>query len=371
MRSPRCRWRPCPGVFIERGLRKPGCGGTLPKYVDSIRAIDDRRLVKHVPRYGRWGAGKPLVGPARTVQPDPVHEEGFEGVTATEPSVALVRVLVREQFPEWADLEVTEVSSQGWDNRTFRLGSVMSVRLPSGAGYAPQVDTEHRWLPFLSRYLQTPIPTPLAKGAASPQFPWAWSVYRWLDGTPLEETPTGNLDTLAVDVAAFLRALQSIPTPADAPEPEQANGFRGAPFDRYVAEGQEAVRMLDESVQQRARIWLDQATESSWTSAPVWVHGDMAAGNLLLHDGRLGGVIDFGCMAVGDPACDLTMAWTIFDARSRGIFRDHVDQAPETWSRARGWALWKALITLRSAPPRSAKSRLAQRTLSELSGSAS
>ena len=118
---------------------------------------------------------------------------------AVEPSVDLVRILVREQFPEWAHLEVTEVSSQGWDNRTFRLGSAMSVRLPSGAGYAPQVAREHRWLPFLGRHLQIPIPTPLARGAASQQFPWAWSVYRWLDGTPLEEFATVNLGALAVD----------------------------------------------------------------------------------------------------------------------------------------------------------------------------
>lgn len=290
---------------------------------------------------------------------------------AVEPSVALVRILVREQFPEWAHLAVTEVSSQGWDNRTFRLGRGMSVRLPSGAGYAPQVDREHRWLPFLGRHLPTPIPIPLARGAASQHFPWAWSVYRWLEGTPLAESPTSNLDDLAVDVATFLRALQSIPTPADAPQPEQANGFRGASFDRYLAEGQAAVPVLDESVQQRARSWLEQATESTWSAAPVWVHGDMAAGNLLLHDGRLSGVIDFGCMAVGDPACDLTMAWTIFDAHSRGIFRDHVDHEPETWSRARAWTLWKVAITLRSAPPRSARNRWAQRTLRELSGSES
>ena len=234
------------------------------------------------------------------MQADPVLAEDGE------PSVALVRILVREQFPEWADLEVSEVSSQGWDNRTFRLGSVMSVRCP----VAPV--TRLRSTGSTAGAVSRPVPAdsdpdPCGQGAASRQFPWVWSVNRWIEGTPLDETPTGNLDDLAVDIAAFLRALQSTPTPADAPQPEQANGFRGAPFDRYLAEGQAAVHMLDESLQHRARIWLDQATESAWSSAPVWVHGDMAAGNLLLHDGRLCGVIDFGCMAVGDPACDLTM----------------------------------------------------------------
>jgi aminoglycoside phosphotransferase (APT) family kinase protein len=221
-------------------------------------------------------------------------------------------------------------------------------------------------LPFLSKRLQTPIPSPVAKGTPSRTFPRVWSVYGWLDGVPLDETEAVDLGVIAADLAAFLRSLRALPTPPGAPTPEQSNGFRGDPFDRYLAEGEAAVPMLDRPLRQQARKWLQEATESLWSSPPVWVHGDMAAGNLLTWEGRLVAVIDFGCMAVGDPACDLTVAWTIFDTRSREVFRHHVGQDRETWRRARGWAVWKAAITLKSAPEDSAKHQDAQRTIRDL-----
>jgi aminoglycoside phosphotransferase (APT) family kinase protein len=180
-----------------------------------------------------------------------------------EPSVELVRRLVRELFPQWAHLAVTEVSSQGWDNRTFRLGRQLSVRLPSGDGYAGQVDREHRWLPVLGRALKTPIPSPVAKGAPSPDFPWAWSVYRWLDGTPLDEAETVDLVGVAADVAAFLRSLQQVRVHPDAPAPATSNGFRGDPFGRYLAEGQAALSALDRPLRQQALQWLEAATHST------------------------------------------------------------------------------------------------------------
>lgn len=286
----------------------------------------------------------------------------------TEPSVALVRELVAEQFPRWADLDVREVSAQGWDNRTFRLGPDLSVRLPSADGYEPQVEREHRWLPFLGQRLSTPVPFPVAKGTPSRLFPRVWSVYRWLDGTTLDEAVAVDLEPTATDVASFLRSLQGLPTPPGAPTPQESNGFRGDPFDRYVAEGETALQVLDEPLRQQGKEWLHAATQSRWRSVPVWVHGDVAAGNLLIRDGRLTAVIDFGCLAVGDPACDLTVAWTIFEGRSREVFRRAVGHDIETWRRARGWALWKAAITLTSALETSAKYRGAERTVRELWG---
>lgn len=283
-----------------------------------------------------------------------------------ELSVDLIRGLLREQFPQWADLEVTEVTSQGWDNRTFRLGRHLSVRLPSANGYAPQVDREHRWLPFLGRVLPTPIPSPVAKGDPSRDFPRAWSVYRWLDGTPVNEASVVDLAGIAVDVADFLRSLQAVPVPPEAPRPAPANGFRGGPFDRYLTEGRAAVSALDRPLREQARHWLDEAVECQWSSAPVWVHGDMAASNLLTRKGRLGAVIDFGCLAVGDPACDLTVAWTIFDGPGRAVFRQHVEHDTDTWRRARGWATWKAALTLGSEPAGSAKHQDARRTIRQL-----
>lgn len=283
-----------------------------------------------------------------------------------EPSVELVRRLLRQQFPQWADLEVREVSSQGWDNRTFRLGRHLSVRLPSGDGYAPQVDREQRWLPFLGRALRTPIPSPVAMGDPSPDFPRRWSVYRWLDGTPLDEAHAIDLIGVAADVAAFLRSLEAVPLPPGAPPPDASNGFRGDSFDRYLAEGRAAMSVLAPPLRQQAGRWLDEAAKSSWSSPPVWVHGDVAAGNLLVRDGRLAAVIDFGCLAVGDPACDLTIAWTVFDGASREAFRHHVGHDTDTWHRARGWATWKAVLTLGSTPEGSSKHRAADRTLREL-----
>jgi aminoglycoside phosphotransferase (APT) family kinase protein len=283
-----------------------------------------------------------------------------------ELSVGLVRRLVAHQFPRWADLEVREVASQGWDNRTFRLGRELSVRLPSADGYAPQVDREHRWLPVLGRALPLPIPSPVAKGMPSSLFPRAWSVYRWVDGSPLSEARTVDLAGLAVDLAEFLLSLHAVPVPPEAPLPEPSNGFRGGPFDRYLAEGQAAVSSLARPLRERARRWLHEAAESRWGSPPVWVHGDMSAGNLLTRDGRLGAVIDFGCLAVGDPACDLTAAWTIFDEHSRTTFRHHVGHDAATWRRARGWATWKAAITIEAEPEGSAKHEDAQRALRQL-----
>jgi aminoglycoside phosphotransferase (APT) family kinase protein len=283
-----------------------------------------------------------------------------------EPSVELVRVLLQQQFPQWADLEVREVSSQGWDNRTFRLGTDLSVRLPSAEGYAPQVEREHRWLPYLGRALPTTIASPVAKGAPSPDFRRAWSVYRWLDGVPLDQADSVDLTGVAVDLAAFLRALEAVPVPSGAPSPEPSNGFRGGAFDRYVDEGQDAVSVLDAALQQQAGRWLEEATESQWSCSPVWVHGDVAAGNLLARDGRLGAVIDFGCLAVGDPACDLTVAWTVLDGPGRAAFRHHVGHDDDTWRRARGWAVWKAAITLLAEPAGSSRHRDAARTVREL-----
>ncbi len=284
-----------------------------------------------------------------------------------ELSVELVRRLLRAQFPRWADLEVTEVASQGWDNRTFRLGHDLSVRLPSADGYAPQVDREHRWLPHLGRAMVTPIPAPVAKGTPTPELPRAWSIYRWLEGTPLNEASVVDLAGLAVDLTEFLVRLENVVVPRDAPPPEPSNGFRGGPFGRYLAEAQAAVLVLAGPLREEARRWLQEAAEGTWSSQPVWVHGDIAAGNLLVGPaGRLAAVIDFGCLAAGDPACDLTAAWTIFDESTRETFRQGLPHDADAWRRARGWALWKAAITLGSEQEGSPKHRDAQRTVQQL-----
>lgn len=228
------------------------------------------------------------------------------------------------------------------------------------------MDREHRWLPYLGERLTTRISAPVAKGAPSTTFPRVWSVYRWLPGIPLVEADQPDVVRLASDVAGFLVALRAVPTPDGAPEPTASNGYRGDPLDRYVREAENAFHVLDPERRSQAREWLHAATRSAWIARPVWVHGDMAGGNLLVDDGRLTAVIDFGCLAVGDPACDLTAAWTIFDGAGRSVFRQAVDLDADTWCRARGWALWKAVITLASAPPGSVKHRSAALAVARL-----
>jgi aminoglycoside phosphotransferase (APT) family kinase protein len=260
--------------------------------------------------------------------------------------VSLVSRLVAAQFPQWADLPVTPAVPQGWDNRTFRLGAHMTVRLPSGAVYAPQVEKEHRWLPKLAPLLPLPIPVPLAKGAPAEGYPWQWSVYRWLEGETATAERIADLRQFATALARFLTALQRI-DPAGGPPPGRHNFFRGGPLAVYDAETRQALAALEGKIDTNAAsaVW-EAALAASWHGSPVWFHGDVAAGNLLVRDGQLGAVIDFGTSGVGDPSCDLAIAWTLFGGESREVFRAALGLDDAIWARGRGWTLWKALITL-------------------------
>lgn len=266
--------------------------------------------------------------------------------TREDITVALVRRLIAEQFPQWVDLPIRPVAFAGWDNCTFHLGANMSVRLPSAQGYVAQVEKEHRWLPRLAPLLPLPIPVPLARGVPGAGYPWPWSVNRWLDGKPATIAPIADLPAFATALAQFLTALERIDAtggPAAGPH----NFYRGGPLTVYDAETRQAIAALDGRIDAAAAtaVW-ETALQATWHGSPVWVHGDVASGNLLVTEGRLSAVIDFGSSGVGDPACDLTIAWTFFSGESREAFRAGMPLDNATWARARGWALWKALITL-------------------------
>jgi aminoglycoside phosphotransferase (APT) family kinase protein len=222
----------------------------------------------------------------------------------------------------------------------------MTVRLPSGDWYALQVDKEQRWLPLLAPRLPLPIPTPVARGVPAEGYPYPWSVYRWLDGEVATEQTIGDLTELATALASFLVALQRIDA-TGAPAPGRHNFHRGGPLTTYAGETIRSIEALGDEIPRDAvqRVWND-AVATTWERDPVWVHGDVATGNLLLRDGRLAAVIDFGCSGVGDPACDVVIAWTLFSGSSRDAFRAALGVDAGTWSRGRGWALWKALISL-------------------------
>ncbi|MBS7696816.1 MULTISPECIES: aminoglycoside phosphotransferase family protein [unclassified Chelatococcus] len=258
----------------------------------------------------------------------------------------LVRRLVAEQFPSLAHLAVAPVVPGGWDNRTFRLGGTMLVRLPSAARYVAQVAKEHRWLPVLAPDLPLPIPVPVARGQPSAEYPWPWSIYQWLPGDPAAADLHADLSRIARSLADFLGALHRIDA-CDGPLPGQHNFHRGGRLAEYESEVHAALAILHNKIDTSVMedVWA-RALASRWERPPVWVHGDVSGGNLLVRDGNLSAVIDFGSSAVGDPACDLVIAWTLFSGASREIFRGALSLDEATWSRARGWALWKALVTI-------------------------
>ena len=258
----------------------------------------------------------------------------------------LAKQLVRTQFPQWADLPVVPVENGGWDNRTFRLGDSLSVRLPSALAYVAQVEKEHRWLPVLGRHLPLPIPVAVGLGTPGADYPWPWSIYGWLDGEPAQLDPALDLSRFAADLGRFLVALRGIDA-SNGPAAGPHNFHRGGSLSVYDGETRRSIGTLAGAIDVTAvtEVW-DSALETSWQGPPVWVHGDVAATNLLVRGGRLNAVIDFGSAGIGDPSCDLVIAWTLLDQAARGVFRSVVALDPTTWKRARGWAIWKAMITL-------------------------
>jgi aminoglycoside phosphotransferase (APT) family kinase protein len=256
-----------------------------------------------------------------------------------------VRRLIGDQFPHWAGLPVRPVAENGWDNVTFHLGDAMVVRLPSASEYALAVDKEQRWLPALAPLLPLPIPVPLAIGRPSTDYPFPWSIYRWLDGEPASVDRVSDPVRFALDLAGFLAALQSLDA-TDGPQPGKHNWFRGATLRTYDAQVRRALTTLDGHIDvDLARELWETALDSHWDGVDRWFHGDMAPGNLLLDDGKLAAVIDFGTCGVGDPSCDLAIAWTLLTDGGRQAFRDRLSVDDATWARGRGWALWKTLVT--------------------------
>lgn len=265
---------------------------------------------------------------------------------------ALVRRLVDSQFPRWSDLPLRPVASAGTDNALLRLGEEMVVRLPRIAAATQQAAKEHRWLPRLAPLLPLPIPTPVGRGTPGDGYPWSWSVYGWLPGEVGTAgscaDPTGSARALA----GFIAALQRIPADGG-PIPGEHNFHRGEPLSTRDVATRASIATLDDPVEAAAatRAWEEALGAPTWDGPPTWIHGDLHAGNILLTHGTVSAVIDFGGLAIGDPACDLMAAWTFLPARAREVFRAAlaaagVAVADSAWARARGWALSMAVIAL-------------------------
>jgi aminoglycoside phosphotransferase (APT) family kinase protein len=254
----------------------------------------------------------------------------------------LVRRLLAAQFPRWAELAVQPVTSAGTVNALYRLGDDMAVRLPRVEWAVMDVDRERHWLPRLAPLLPVAIPVVLGKGVPAEGYPWPWSVYRWLDG----ENPTiervADPALLAADLAAFVVALHRI-RPADGPP-----AYRGVPLATQDGATRAAIGQLQGVIDTGAAsvAWDAALRAPEWPGPPVWVHADLMPGNLLVRGGRLSAVIDFGTVGVGDPACDLVVAWYLLPAGAREVFRAIVGVDEATWARGRGWALSMALVQL-------------------------
>jgi aminoglycoside phosphotransferase (APT) family kinase protein len=254
----------------------------------------------------------------------------------------LVRRLLAGQFPHWAGLPLEPVPSAGTDNALYRLGDDMVVRLPRIDWAVDNVEREHRWLPWLAPRLPVAVPVPLGKGAPAEGYPWSWSVYSWLDGENPAVGRSPDAGALATGLARFVTALRRI-DPAGGPP-----AGRGVPLVARDAPTRAAIDALRGTVDTAAvtEAWDSALRAPAWPGPPIWVHGDLSPGNLLVVDGRLSAVIDFGGVGVGDPACDLIVAWNLLPAGASEVFRAtlHVDDA--TWDRGRGWALSIALLQL-------------------------
>jgi aminoglycoside phosphotransferase (APT) family kinase protein len=268
-------------------------------------------------------------------------------IDEVETNVSLVARLLTEQFPQWAVLPIAPVPSAGTDNALYRLGDHMVVRLPRIHWAIEQVNKEHQWLPKLAPFLPLAVPVPLAKGEPGHGYPWRWSVYRWLEGENATIERIANQRQAAIDLARFVGALQRIDATGGPPHGPH-NSHRGEPLAMRDARTREAIATLRGAldVDHVTAVWDSAIGASAWSGPPVWLHGDLQSGNLLAVGGRLSAVIDFGCLGLGDPACDVMAAWMFLSAETRGIFRAALQVDDATWARARGWALSVGLIAL-------------------------
>ena len=250
---------------------------------------------------------------------------------------ALVRRLLVDQFPEWAELGLRRIEPAGTVNAIFRLGDELAVRLARRRGPTEQGGVEREWLPRLSRLLPLEIPVVVAQGRPSDAYPWFWDVVTWVEG---ESAPVEDIDAIqaARDLAAFIGTLQAV-------DPTGAPPGRGIPLAERDAEIRHWLARFDGDPAVTLE-WERALAAPPWEGPPIWHHGDLDARNWLIRDGRITGVIDWGCMGVGDPACDVMVAWKLHSSAARDAFREALQVDDATWERARGWAVSQAVAAL-------------------------
>lgn len=266
-------------------------------------------------------------------------------------NVDLAKKLINKQFPEFNELPIRKVASMGEDNYIYHVGDRMLIRIPRHGQYAAQAMTEQKWLPLLAPHLSVQIPKPVASGTSSIEYHWNFSIYEWITGDSLNTFSVHKVDyeSLTKSIGGFLKELHSIDT-QNGPVAAIRNFWKGGDLSVYTRETTNAISCLinDEDEPKALKIW-EEALQSSWQKEPVWIHGDLNAENIIMENNKLKGIIDWGNMGIGDPACDLVITWTFLPAKYRHFFKSLVGLDTATWQRAKGWALWKALTTLKSS----------------------
>jgi aminoglycoside phosphotransferase (APT) family kinase protein len=284
--------------------------------------------------------------------------------------VPLVRRLIASQFPEWEGLPVEPVLPRGTDNALYRLGGVLVVRLPRTPRTEVALQSERTWLPRLAPNLPLEAPAPLADGEPGDGYPFRWAVYSWLEGENATSDRIGDESRLADDLAGLMAALQRIDL-VGGPRPGPWNVFRGEPISRRDEAVRSAIAKLGDAIDadRVTAAWEADSSAPAWDGAPVWIHGDLDSRNLLARGGRLSGVVDWGCVGVGDPACDVMVAWKMLSPEARGRFREALTVDDATWARARAWALSQALgvLSYYTLETNAALVREAERWLAEVS----
>ncbi|MER7708890.1 aminoglycoside phosphotransferase family protein [Kitasatospora sp. NPDC097605] len=269
--------------------------------------------------------------------------------TDIEVTAELVRALLREQHPDLADRPV-RLGARGWDNQLWRLGEDLAVRLPWATASADALlRKEHALTPLLAPLLPLPVPVAQRLGEPSARFPRPWIVTTWVPGTPADRAPATHAAEAADTLAAFLSALHR-PAPDGAPASRDGRGGppadHGEGFARALASAVDLGLITDPDAVRA--VWEDAVAAPGWTGPALWLHADLHPANVLTADGTFCGVIDFGDVCAGDPACDLAAAWMLLPDGAADRFRDAYRPAldPAAWRRARGWAVLRALSCL-------------------------